>query len=384
MDRFQGGLFPTRTSCLIFFSYISLFVSQGLLTTATNNSQITGFNSSIVVLLTELLKLIICTSVYLIQSNWSFKNLFNDIALNKRLTVLYLIPALLYCMYNNLTFTNLERFDLATYYCLMQFRIVLTAIIYQILFRRKLSSIQWASLFILTIGCLIKEYSLYDKLPQHTGASTHTTKVLPASNWTMRSVDDSDPIPITKTFYFLSSTLLILLQLFCSCFAGVYNEYLLKDSSTAKDADVILQNIFMYLDSIVCNALFFQLIPHMEKHVSDQNITIISRLQNLLTNPLICVLILNNALSGLVASFFLKSLNSIIKTFAAALELFAVTFLAWLLFDDHIDGITIFSLIVVTLALALYSMNPVSVAPPTNTGRPNTRDGFMLLSSSEV
>lgn len=381
MDRLQGSLFPTRTSCLIFCSYISLFVSQGLLTTAINNSQITGFTTSIVVLLTELLKLIICIAVYLIQSNGNFKDLLNDIVHNKRLSILYLIPALLYCMYNNLTFTNLERFDLATYYCLMQFRIVLTAVIYQILFRRKLSIIQWASLIILTIGCLIKEYSLYEKLPQHANATSHTTTSTTVSNSTLRSVD---PLTITRTFHFLSSTLLILLQLFCSCFAGVYNEYLLKDSSTAKDADVILQNIFMYLDSILCNALFFKFVPAMGKHVVDQNITIISRLQNLLTNPLVCVLILNNALSGLVASFFLKSLNSIIKTFASALELFAITILAWLLFGNHIDGVTIFSLIVVTTALALYSMNPVSVAPPRDKERVCDKDGFMLLPSSDT
>lgn len=377
MDWLQNGLFPSRTSLFIFCSYISLFVSQGLLVKASQRSRIAGFKSSIVVLLTEFLKLIICTVVHLSRSKWSLRNLIVDIRLNRNLVVLYLVPAFLYCLYNNLTFTNLERLDLATYQCLMQFRIVLTAIIYQILFRRKLSAMQWVSLFILTAGCLIKEYGAYDM--STAAVQSNPTSEQPPSNVTT----PDGVVPKTSPYSFVSTTLLIVLQLFCSCFAGVYNEYLLKDSSTA---DVILQNMYMYLDSIICNAIFFKLSPEGSSNLSksDQEISMLSRLQNLLTSPVICVLILNNALSGLVASFFLKSLNSIIKTFAAALELFAITFLAWLLFGDYIDILTILSLVVVTVALTLYSMNPVSGAPPTSSARPSTKDGFMLLPTTDT
>jgi len=48
-------------------------------------------------------------------------------------------------------------------------------------------------------------------------------------------------------------TLNCLLQVFCSCFAGVYNEYLLKGKGS--DIHIMVQNVFMYLDSIVCNCL---------------------------------------------------------------------------------------------------------------------------------
>jgi len=46
--------------------------------------------------------------------------------------LLYMIPALLYCLYNNLAFVNLARFDPTTYYVLLQLRVVLTGIIFQV------------------------------------------------------------------------------------------------------------------------------------------------------------------------------------------------------------------------------------------------------------
>ena len=41
----------------------------------------------------------------------------------------------------------------------------------------------------------------------------------------------------------------------CSVFAGVYNEYIIKNVA-GEDVDIMLQNVFMYLDSILCNLLF--------------------------------------------------------------------------------------------------------------------------------
>ena len=37
----------------------------------------------------------------------------------------------------------------------------------------------------------------------------------------------------------------------CSVFAGVYNEYIIKGA--VADIHIMIQNVFMYLDSILCN-----------------------------------------------------------------------------------------------------------------------------------
>ena len=68
-----------------------------------------------------------------------------------------MVPALLYCFYNNLAFTNLAIFDPTTYFMFMQTRLLMTGIIYQFLFKRKLSGKQWISLLILTLGCMIQK-----------------------------------------------------------------------------------------------------------------------------------------------------------------------------------------------------------------------------------
>ena len=37
----------------------------------------------------------------------------------------------------------------------------------------------------------------------------------------------------------------------CSVFAGVYNEYIIKGAGV--DIQIMIQNVFMYHDSILCN-----------------------------------------------------------------------------------------------------------------------------------
>ncbi len=44
----------------------------------------------------------------------------------------YMIPAILYCLYNNLSFTNLAIFDPTTYFMFMQIRLIMTGVIYQV------------------------------------------------------------------------------------------------------------------------------------------------------------------------------------------------------------------------------------------------------------
>nr|CAD7455441.1 unnamed protein product [Timema tahoe] len=76
------------------------------------------------------------------------------------LLLLYFVPAFLYCLYNNLAFVNLSAFDPTTYYLLLQFRVVVTGIVFQVLFQNKLSGKQWLSLILLTVGCMVKQIDI--------------------------------------------------------------------------------------------------------------------------------------------------------------------------------------------------------------------------------
>ena len=110
----------------------------------------------------------------------------------------YIVPALLYCVYNNLVYANLTFFDPGTYNVLMQLRIVLTGLLYQLLFSTRLGRNQWLAIILIMLGCVCKES------PKLLGEGGRVPSAL-SHAW-----------------------VLLAFQMACSVFAGVYNEKLLK------------------------------------------------------------------------------------------------------------------------------------------------------------
>lgn len=192
---------------------------------------------------------------------------------------------------------------------------------------------QWVSLAILTVGCMIKNFD-------STGSN---------SDWWSQ--------------IFSVYIITINFQNFCSCLAGTYNEYLLKTKGS--DVDIFLQNVFMYLDSIVCN--FFILL------FQNKSINVTSDLESL-NNIYVILIIFNSAIVGIVTSFFLKNLNSILKTYASALELVITAIVCYILFGILITWFTVISICLVSVAVAMYFKNPVN-----NVQQDHTRDTKPLL-----
>lgn len=154
----------------------------------------------------------------------------------------------------------------------------------------------------------------------------------------------------THGFDFSIDAIYIFIQLICSCLAGVYNEHLLK--SDGEHVDIYVQNIFMYIDSIVCNLLFLVIQGNILTAFD------INNLQSLMTFNVIIIMV-NNAAIGIVTSFFLRYLNSILKTFASALELLFTAVLCFVLFGISIHLNTVLSIGIVSFAIYLYSLSPV-------------------------
>ncbi|XP_063698481.1 UDP-galactose transporter senju [Culicoides brevitarsis] len=328
-------LFPTNGSVVIFILYMSLFVAQGLLVKAsqsTNNSY--TYNTVTVVLATELLKLLVSGSLYYKENN--LKSLYTNVLKGGKLLAFYLVPAFLYCLYNNLAFLNLSNFDPTTYFLLLQLRVVFTGILFQVIFSKKLSKLQWVSLILLTFGCMVKHLDLSSS----DDASKSTT----------------DDKKLAHDSNYITSIILILIQTLCSCLAGVYNEYLLKKKGA--ETDIYMQNIFMYLDSLVCNLLLLVLQGDLINALTPTSIQQIIRWDVLL-------IIVNNCAIGIVTSFFLKYMNSILKTFASALELSFTAILSYVIFAIPLNVSTVFAILIVSFAVFLYSKNPVNNTGPS-------------------
>ena len=75
--------------------------------------------------------------------------------------------------------------------------------------------------------------------------------------------------------------------------------------------------------------------------------------------PGVLAIVANNAAIGIVTSLFLRNLNSILKTFASALELMFTAVLCWFIFGIAVDVYTVIAIFIVSLATYLYAQNPV-------------------------
>merc|ERR1719220_1695002 len=302
-------MFVAQGSLIVFLSYMMMFVAQGMLVTASRHGSSTySYNTVTVVLITEVPKLLGSSLIYLKDS--SLLSLLKSVSTYRWVLGLYLVPAALYCLYNNLSFVSLSYFNPTTYFMFMQTRLLLTGFIYQILFSKSLSSKQWGSLLLLTIGCMI-----------HAGGVANESQA------------SSDGFTATSWTAICLGLLSIFTQVLCSVFAGVYNEFLIKGKGA--DIDIMIQNVFMYLDSIICNALLLGIKGELSSAFT------IGALSSL-ANPFVLLLIVNNAVLGIITSLFLQKLNSVLKAFASALEL------------------VITALVSISAAVVIYAQNPVA------------------------
>uniref|UniRef100_A0A1A9WK72 Uncharacterized protein n=1 Tax=Glossina brevipalpis TaxID=37001 RepID=A0A1A9WK72_9MUSC len=316
-------LFPSKLSFIIFTLYISLFVGHGIFVTASqepDNSY--GYNTVTVVLLTEVLKLFISITLYCKEH--ALTSLIGDMRKDFNVMLLYCVPAFLYCLYNNLSFVNLATFDPTTYNLMLQLRVVITGILFQLNINSFFNKINDDSAI------------LIDQLQTSTRVHNSTNSRMANKN--------------VSGFGFSFSALLILAQTIFSCLAGVYNEYLLKDKGS--EVNIFVQNVFMYVDSIACNVFILILQGQLFAAFTLNNLESIIRFK-------VIIIIVNNAAVGMVTSFFLKYMNSILKSFASALELVFIAILSYFLFNIPIYINTVLSITAVSFAIYLYSQSPV-------------------------
>ncbi|KAF4663415.1 ER degradation-enhancing alpha-mannosidase-like protein 3 [Perkinsus olseni] len=306
----------------LFIGYIVVWTSQSILVHLAAKRGI-EYNYTTVVFLQDCCKMLITVFLF-VRSEGSLGDLWRQMVVHKKLAVLYLVPAGLYAIYNNLTFISMATFDPATYYVLLQAKLVVTAILCVTVLHKPVSKVQWLGLFIITIGAMMKEYKVFI----HGFEGGH-------SIW---------------------DYLLVLLLVLLSSFAGVYNEKLLKGQDTASPN---VQNMFMYIVSMACNALGL-----MVRGSGWGLITAFSpeNLKPILSWNVLAI-IFNAAITGVMTGFFLKHLNSILKSIAAAIQVWTVAITSSIVFGYPIDLGVFLSLVLVTAGVWVYSRYPETPAP---------------------
>lgn len=256
----------------------------------------------------------------------------------------YMVPAGLYCIYNNLVFYNLALFDPGTYNVLMQLRIVMTGVLHQAIFGRKLNKNQWGAMLLITAGCMMKESGKF------TGEGSKQESFAP---W-----------------------VLLFMQMCCSVGAGLYNEVLLKDE-VAPEVTTNLQNAYMYFHSVLLNIILLIFNGTFWEAASPSNMATVF-------SPTLLAIIVIMASVGTVTGFFLKHLDSVRKTVAGALEIVFVVFFSFCIFGTPLDLPCVLAALMVGGGVVLFSRpvdengySPVPVEPPRS-DKENESQDFML------
>lgn len=312
----------------IFFGYMFLWVSAHLLIYSSRLAGAPAYNPTSVVLLTELAKYALALSLYL-KNDGSFSEWLDITKANTTLLLKYFVPSLLYCFYNNLIYINLRTFDPGTYNVLMQLKIVLTGLVYQVVFARRLNRNQWAAIILITVGCMVKESS---KLGEGFDS------IAKASAW---------------------GWMLIFSQALCSVLASVYTEALLKGSDDAR-VTTNLQNTLMYLASMVCNVGYMVVDGTLAGAMSLDNAAAICQ-----PSVIGCIAIMSSV--GIVTGFFLKHLDSVLKAIASAIEIVFTMVFSAVLFGVAINLSGLLAAIAVGVGVAFYS-RPVEQKQASSVG----------------
>jgi drug/metabolite transporter (DMT)-like permease len=227
LEKLQGNLFALLGSpynIAIFVSYILISINSTLLIRNARGEDGTyPFHQTTVVIMVECVKICMASALYLKSHNWDVAAFKHALLNNKALFVKNAIPAILYGFYNNLTYFNLQNYDAAAFYILMQLKTALTGMMYKFAFKRNLSLIQWGTILSLTVGCSIKQFAEVGEL----------------------DTDDAE------NKFFNRYLLTVLLQVFLGGLASVSIEYILKIDPDGSKGDLQLQNVFMYVHACV-------------------------------------------------------------------------------------------------------------------------------------
>lgn len=337
----------------IFLSFLSLWIAYGLLN-QLNSIRGTSFDPAEVVWAQEVLKIVLSLLLFFVQDGGPYR-LVSDIHHHWSMICWYGIPAGLYAMGDVLTYVNLRSFDPATLHLLGEMKLVVTAIVHQIFFHRRLNKYHWMALCLVTLGCVIKAL---DSMELSSGsASAHGG----GKNWgdddgnndNADSQQQQQQQPARMPQPTVINYVLIVINIALSTIAGVYNEKLIKDKS---HLSINLQNICLYLDGIIF--LTLGMLFGLSERGSIVDALSPSSLKSLFSQPTVLSMAMIMSIAGIVTSRFLMVFDSIRKSVAVALVVVSLPFLSRICFDTPITVDMLVACALVISGMCLYASQP--------------------------
>jgi Membrane transporters of cations and cationic drugs len=308
-------------------SYIMIWVLFHLLThslgidsksTASSNAK-SPSSEVILVISCEALKFFSSLTLFICQNSVGDLLSFSKSSSFIALSVKYLPVAICYALYNNLMFGNLKNVSPTLYLILVQSRLLLTAIVWQIFFKTSLSKKKVAALILITLGIFVKDFRIDDKHHNDGNNSKESVQlhIFP-----------------------------IIVQTMCGVMASLCNEKMLKNLNYNQH----LQNMLLYLNSIIVN-VFIAMVLSVRG-----NLNVNKEIEHLASSKLTEIIIILLVGAGILSAMMLKYVGSVSKGVAAA-SIMALMPLAEYYWFGHTCNISdLFSVGIVTTGVILYTV----------------------------
>ena len=300
--------FTRKTAVIIALTVLTS--SQGLLIAVSKQGGKFEYSVMSANCMVETTKCVI--SLLFLMKQWNTIGVTEDNTLMTTLHEIwvYPIPALLYLIKNLMQYVIFLYVDPPSYQILKNLNIISTGILYRIFLKKKLNSIQWSALILLTLGCTTSQLN------------TQSDNVL------------STP----KAGVFLAIVMALL-----SGSAGVYTELIIKKRP---QRSINVQNFYLYIFGIVFNML--AILMYDNSQVMEKGFFYGYR-------GITFVMILNHALSGLAVSMVMKYANNITKVYSTSVAMLLTTLISIPLFGFELSVPFVLGSGVVTVAVFLHS-----------------------------
>ncbi|XP_078074339.1 UDP-N-acetylglucosamine transporter-like isoform X1 [Mustelus asterias] len=313
-----GVLVFQTTSLVLTMRYSRTFKEEG-----------PRYLASTAVVIAEIMKIAACLLLVFKDSSYSFKALnrvLQDEIINKPMDTLKLaIPSGIYTLQNNLLYVALSNLDAATYQVTYQLKVLTTAFFSVTMLGKNLGVYQWLSLLTLMAGVALVQWP------------TDTTEEL------------KQELSAGSQFVGLIAVLSACLS---SGFAGVYFEKILKGTKQS----VWIRNIQL--------GLFGSIFGLMGVYVYDgQRVGENGFFQGY--NKFTWIVVILQALGGLVIAAVIKYADNILKGFATSLSIILSTLISYFWLQDFVPtSVFFFGTILVIVATFLYGYEPKNTSDP--------------------
>lgn len=276
--------------------------------------------ASSAVVAAEVLKIITCTFLVFMENNYNMRamnQLLKEEIVNKPVETLKLaVPAGIYTLQNNLLYVALSNLDAATYQVTYQLKILTTALFSVSMLGKRLGLYQWLSLLFLMAGVTLVQW------PSDSGGDTEE-KVLSAGSQFV-------------------GLMAVLMACVSSGFAGVYFEKILKETKQS----VWVRNIQLGLFSFVLGFIGMMV-------YDGQSVRQSGMFQGY--NTITYIVVVLQAVGGLVVAVVIKYADNILKGFATSLSIIMSTLISYFLLNDFSPtGLFFLGALLVIAATFLY------------------------------